>query len=618
MRNHLRVFGTASLWLLWIFILRPAVVSGTGECSLGCVTTRSYDQARDNVNPGETILKASHLSSLKALNSPDLHGTVYAQPLYVSNLATSQGNKNVVFVATEENWVYALDGDKIKNAPLWQGNLNGTNESSVPLSKIPPQCRNVAPEIGITGTPVIDLSRKVLYLVSAHFNSKTQTMTQRLNALKLADGAAAAAPLDISTAFQALSFAFDVAVQQQRPGLALAYAANGDPLIYVAWGSYCDEADYSGKVAAFTLAMGKLSVVAAFDDEAANGKPVSGPKGGIWMGGAAPAVSPLGGAGNNPRVFLSTGNGAFVPGAGYGQSVLRFGGRASDGPLDLTGSYTVNAWDTLNRGSHHNCKTPLHMPPPYPDGTTVCSPGDFELGSSGVVLVKPTGAGNLPPGDTFVVLAGGKEGVFYVIDPANMKHAGADTKDPCGLYAIQCFGAIQLPLPCCDGEADYGNRSGAAFWPGNSTYQENVLYVAGSHDSAIRAYQMNAGGGGTFNTSLFAYAPPPNPDNRGLIPYPGASPVITWDAKSGRPGDAILWLLDTSGSAKLKLFAYHAMPGVQGGKLRLIWSDTARGPKGTRFMVPTVVNGHVYVAGGKTNTPKCDVGTCLGRVVSWQ
>jgi hypothetical protein len=604
------------LALLSLLVLNTAVVSGSKECSSGCVTTHNYDQSRDDVNPGETILKASTLSSLKATASSDLHGLIYTQPLYVSNLAISKGRKNVVFVATEENWVYALDGDNVSKPPLWKTDLNNDDESSVPLSKIPPNCGNIAPEIGITGTPAIDLSENVLFVVSAHYNTDTQTVTQRFNALNLADGTAAAAPLDIPAAFQALGFDFDVTVQQQRAALAVDHDAKGNPLVYVAWASYCDTASYSGKVAAFSFMEG-LSVLEAFDDEAAGGKAVVGPKGGIWMAGAAPAVAPPI-AGKTPRVFLATGNGAFVPGTGYGQSVLRFGG-GSSGPLDLTGSYTVNAWDILNRGSHKNCKSPLHMPPPYPSGTTICSPDDFELGSAGVMLARPSGTGNVPPGDTFVVLAGGKEGVFYVIDPSNMNHAGADTQDPCGKYAIQCFGAIQLPLPCCQVEtADFGNRGEAAFWAGNSTYQENVLYVVGSNDSVIRAYQMNPGGGGTFNTSLFASAPPPNHNPNGLIPYSGSTPVITWHSTTAQPGHAILWRIQPSGSEKGKLFAFQAVPKTQGGTLPLLWSDTTRTPKTTRFMVPTVINGHVYVAGGKPNTPKCDdVGACLGRGVSW-
>ena len=617
MRKIVSFLGMACLGLVSILVLKTALASGTKECSSGCVITRSYDVSRDDVNPNETILKASNLSSLKAEQSVDLLGAVHTQPLYVSNLATHQGTKNVVFVATEENWVYALDGDNIENPPLWQTNLNQADESSIPLSHIPRKCSSISPEIGITGTPVIDLTKNVLYVVSAHFNSSTQTITQRLNTLKLGNGVAAATALDIPTAFQSISFPFDVTVQQQRAGLALAHDASGNPLIYIAWASYCDQLDYSGKVGVFTLVGGALSVLSAFDDEAAGGKPVPGPKGGIWMGGAAPAISTRGG-GKTPSVYLSTGNGSFVPGAGYGESVLRFGGSSSTNPLALSGSYTASAWKLLNYGSGTNCISPLHMPPPYPANTTVCSPGDFEVGSAGVILAEPSGSGNVPAGSAFVVLAAGKEGVFYVIDPANMKHKGADTKDPCGAYAIQCLGAIQLPLPCCNTKADYGNRGGAAFWPGNATYPENVLYVVGSQDSAIRAYQMIPGGGGTFNTSLFGSAKPPNPDKNGLIPYPGAVPVISWNSNGGLPTDAILWVYDTSAQAQAKFFAYQAVPNSAGGPLPMVWSDKTNAPAPSRFMIPTVINGHVYVAGGKPVAGKCAAGACLGRVVAWQ
>ena len=184
-----------------------------------------------------------------------------------------------MFVATEENWVYALDGDDVSKPPLWQTDLNNDDESSVPLSQIPPNCSNITPGIGIAGTPVIDLSENVLFVVSAHYNTDSQTVTQRFNALNLADGALRQRhPWIFRPPFQALGFNFDVTVQQQRAALALDHDAKGNPLIYVAWGSYCDTASYSGKVAAFTFLEG-LSVLEAFDDEAARGKPVVGPRG---------------------------------------------------------------------------------------------------------------------------------------------------------------------------------------------------------------------------------------------------------------------------------------------------------------------------------------------------
>lgn len=174
-----------------------------------------------------------------------------------------------------------------------------------------------------------------------------------------------------------------------------------------------------------------------------------------------------------------------------------------------------------------------------------------------------------------------------------------------------------MVLPCCTTDL-HGNRGSAAFWPGNSQFQENILYVAGTQDSDIRAYQMSANGNGAFTTSpMFAYAPYPNAVS-GLAPYPGASPVVSWNASGGAASDAILWILDTSGHASgpAKLYAYQALPGQQNGTLNQIWSDTSNGPLPTKFMVPTVVNGHVYVGGQKPGAT-CSAGSCLGRVVSW-
>jgi hypothetical protein len=622
MRNLTRISGLVVLGFFSILLFRVAGISGASECAHGCVTTHNYDDSRDNVNPSESILKATTLGSLTAAHSVDLHGPVYTQPLYVSDLTTSGGILNAVFVATQENWVYALDGDHLRKDPVWQVNLNNAGEGPIPDSAIS-NCKSIVPEVGITGTPVIDRNSNILYVVSAHYNASSQTIVQRFNALNLSDGTPAAPPLDISAAYQGLGLSFDASVQAQRAALALSYGSGGRPLIYVAWASYCDSLLYTGKVAAFTYSAGNLSLLATFDDEKGSGKPRT-PKGGIWMAGAAPAISAT--AANEaapaapiPNVFMSTGNGSVAPKKDYGESILRLHGPTSKNVLSLTGSYTINAWNILDQGSGKNCATPMKMPPPYPPGTTICSPGDFEVGSGGVILARPSGAGNLPPGDTFEVLAGGKQGVFYVLDPSNMKHTSADTQDPCGAYAIQCFAPVQLPLPCCT-YASFGNRGGAAFWAGNSTYPENVLYVVGSEDSQIRGFQMNPGGGGTFNTDVFGYAPPPNPDGGGLIPYPGSSPVVTWNSDSGQPTDAILWVLDTSGfgNGSDKLYAYQALPAAAGGQLNLVWSDTTKGPKPTRFMVPTVINGHVFVGGSKPQGKKCSVGTCLGRVVSWQ
>jgi hypothetical protein len=615
LQSALRIAGMAALCASWIVLLARVTAHPGAQCSQGCVTTYGYNDSRDNVNSNESILKATGLSSFgNATFSPDLNGVVYAQPLYISQIVITGHSRpmNVVFVATEENWVYALDGDNLSHQPFWGVNLNkAAKETAVPDSILPLGCTDIAPEVGITGTPVIDAVANVLYVVSKHYNTVNGSVKQRLNALNLFDGSAAVPALDVG---QALGGKFAALNQNQRAGLALASQGivPGGPLIYVVWGSHCDAGTYTGRVAAFHLVSGALQLSAAFDDEVSSGK-----EGGIWMSGAAPAVNPRGEKEYDAAdVYLASGNGSFsVTNGQFGESVIRLHDIGNS--ISVSGSYTPNAWAILNDGSGANCTSPLHMPPPYPSGTTVCSANNFDLGSGGVILARPTGSGNLPPKDNFVVLASGKEGVFYVIDPSHMNNSGADTQDPCGAYAIQCFGAIQLPLPCCKGRRQYGNRGIAAFWAGNATYQENVLYVAGSTDSEIRAYQMN-GGGGTFAATLFGYAPAPNPDANNRIPYPGSSPVISWNTNGGLATDAILWILDTSDYAggPAKLFAYQAVPPAPGSQFTQEWSDTKNGPLPRRFMVPTVINGHVYVAGRKPSST-CNPGSCAGQVVSW-
>ena len=102
-----------------------------------------------------------------------MDGYVYAQPLYVSQVLINDRRRNVVYVATEHNSVYAFDADNPVSEPLWH--VSFINEASgvttVPYQDtasppgykgpgpiMPNGCADLTPEIGITGTPVIDLS----------------------------------------------------------------------------------------------------------------------------------------------------------------------------------------------------------------------------------------------------------------------------------------------------------------------------------------------------------------------------------------------------------------------------------------------------------------------------
>jgi hypothetical protein len=343
--------------------------------------------------------------------------------------------------------------------------------------------------------------------------------------------------------------------------------------------------------------------------------------------------------------FMVTGNGNFNGSSHFGESILSL--NCASGPtLGRAGFYTPNSWSILNNGSGSNCPTTGvgALPLPAPEGGTFCALSDFDLGSGGAILARPTGIA-LTSGTTaenFVVLAGGKDGIVYVNSPVAMtSNTGADAANvataACSTSgansAVQCIGAAYLPSGCCTGNVrDYGLRGGSAFWAGTDTTHGNVLYVAGVQDTAIRAYQMDSTrANGQFVTSTtFGLG-----DWRGVhnatITYPGASPVVTWNSGGGSLAykDAILWILDNSGYQRVGqsgniaaspagLYAYFAEPDTS-HKLDLTsFIDTTNGPGAVKFMVPTVVNGHIFVAGQKSGSANfCSSAPCNGAVTMW-
>src|SRR5689334_4250256 len=77
------------------------------------VLTFHNDLGRTGANLQETALSPSSVNAAKfgKLYTLPVTGMVYAQPLYVAGLATPAGTKNVLYVATMHNKVYAFDAD---------------------------------------------------------------------------------------------------------------------------------------------------------------------------------------------------------------------------------------------------------------------------------------------------------------------------------------------------------------------------------------------------------------------------------------------------------------------------------------------------------------------------
>src|SRR6185437_3044670 len=123
------------------------------------VTTWHNDVGRTGANAQETLLNTSNVrtGSFGRLYSLPVDGQIYAQPLYLPNVTIpSKGVYNVLYVATQNNSVYAFDADSSSSQPLLQVNFGATVYSD----------EDIISQIGITSTPVIDPGRNALYVVS--------------------------------------------------------------------------------------------------------------------------------------------------------------------------------------------------------------------------------------------------------------------------------------------------------------------------------------------------------------------------------------------------------------------------------------------------------------------
>jgi hypothetical protein len=603
----------ASLSFVVAFHIRGGHAAAPGLCASGCITSYHYDDSRQGVNSQERILKASTLSTsgFKFQDSAQVDGQVYAQPLYMSGLPlTFSPTGNAVFVATEHGSVYALEGASLTQ--LQTRSLIPAGENSVPQAALPidPQtgapCANITYEVGITGTPVIDVAPPTAShdpVVFAVVKSQEPQDPRDPQAPPLYFHRIHAwdpiANTDVSFDIgAALGPEFTPLIEHQRAGLALGHDPRGDALIYVVWGSHCDSnssGKYHGWIAAFRFVYStqQFALVGYALDEHFNDR-----DGGIWMAGAAPAIDDATG-----DFYVSTGNGFFNAGRAYGQSVIRLKENLDHSRLLIEGSYTPNKWKTLNQGGV------VALPPPDTRGTVTIS-NNIDLGSGGVVLAYPAGQSGFA--GPFEVLAAGKEGVVYAIDPASMGDGSnspdgadpCDTTPPWGL-ARQCFSGFMLPsakygvIP--DGA---GARGVPAFWAGDhgKGLDVNLLYTAGSGDTELRYWQMPPGGDATFSTVVYATGQPPRDGLRNVFAFPGAVPVVSWDDTVPNPvlTDAILWLVDSHGFEKgspAKLLAYPAYPVAGQQDIPPIFEDALNGPAAIKFQVPVVVNGQVYVAG---------------------
>ena len=188
----------------WVQIVCSLAIFFAATCVYAqtSVTTQHNDISRTGANPNETILTPSNVNTTTfgKLFSAPVDGWIYAQPLYLAGVTLGAGTPqagtthNIVFVVTEHDSVYAFDADSNSGAngsPLWKVSLidsahgAGAGEKTVPNGDV--STGDIVPEIGITGTPVLDPTTNTLYVVAKSTVSDS-TFIQRLHALDITTG----------------------------------------------------------------------------------------------------------------------------------------------------------------------------------------------------------------------------------------------------------------------------------------------------------------------------------------------------------------------------------------------------------------------------------------------
>ena len=480
-------------------------------------------------------------------------GQIYAQPLIVSGLQFPDKVRNVLYVATMRNWVYAFDADGNPAVPLWSKNLG----APLPFDRIPKDAGailgqyNIQPFIGITSTPVIDRARGRIYVVAKIADppypcpdtdeaSKDCPVVYRIHALDLVNGDFVYKDITIPIPMPDDPIiprvkAEDVARRHlQRPGLLLA-----NNKIYVAFGSHQDALPWQGWVIAFDAdSLEQQQTVFCTTP--------GGKSGGIWQAGNGPAAD---GQGN---IYMMIGNGSYSPGKQFGSNFVKLN-------PDLT---------------HADWFAPANV--------DALNDLDIDLGSAGPMLMP----------DTDELVGGGKQGKLYLLKQSNLggqqrHHCLHDELNP----PVQFFQASRrwrltwlswIPFLF---HAGYHHIHGSpVYW--NSAATGPTVYVWPEEDN-VKAYHYSSTA--KFNTRAV----------KGMIGNQGMPGGFLSISANGRE-NGILWAAIPCEDDAFVRIVRGCFRAFDANTLRLLWSSDKNDPADyfdfAKYVPPTIANGKVYLA----------------------
>jgi len=524
-----------------------------GVTDLAGVTTYHNNLSRDGSNTQEYALTAANVTtnSFGKLFSCAVDGAIYAQPLWVPSLIIGGGTHNVVFVATTHDSVYAFDADTGPCVTYWHKTLLGAGETFVNFNDV--NTGDIQPDIGITGTPVIDLSSKTLFVVSKSEDMGTACIPstachQRLHGLSLIDGSekfGGPATIDASITVPGTGdgssagvLPFNPLTENQRPGLAL---VNG--VVYVSWASHGDNDPYHGWVMGFSAGNLAVAPVAVWNSTPNLVAGFSQSRAGIWMSGGAPAAD------SSNNLYLLTGNGSFDGGSNFGDSTVKL---STASGLTVAGYFTPDNQQNLNIG-------------------------DTDHGSGGAAILIDQPSGPVQ----HLLIGGGKDQILYLVN-----------RDSLGGFDVAQNHVVQaLNI----GQSIFAT---SAFW-------NNGLYIAGSGGQLMQF---------TFNPATGTFVIAPAHSSPGSFGFPGMTPSVS---STGASSNGIVWGLDnhqycTQQAPSCGPAVLHAYDATNVSTE--LWNSSQaaanrdQSGNAVKFTVPTVANGKVYVGtrgnntGGASNT----------------
>jgi len=513
-------------------------MTGIGQVN---VSTYHNDNSRTGQNTAETILTPANVNSTEfgKLFTTTVDAPVYAQPLYLSNVNIGGVAHNVVYVATQNDSVYAIDSQS--GAIYWHANLIPTGGSAI-SSADDIGCGDIPGTVGIVGTPVIDPSTGTLYVVAKF--KLNGVIYQYLHALDVTSGAdKLGGPVNIQATYpgtatdgNGTTLTFSARHENQRAALLL---ENGQ--IWISWASHCDVSPWHGWIMAYSAAT--LAQEAVYNDTA------NGNAGGIWMSGSGPAADA------NGNVYVSSGNGAWST-TNLGDSIIKLGPPA-------------------------NSKIPvLDYFTPYNQATL--SSKDTDLSAGGLILLPP-----LPNGTQMLTMIG-KNGSLYLVDSDNL-----------GGYCLNETPACTNTDPNIVEEIPglfTGYWGVPAYWNGN-------LYFGGGVDGSnraepLKAFSFNANNSGLVSTkptstsaiSFMFAGPDPSVSSN------GTSNGILWALDNSK------WKSTCAAGVNCQmLYAYDAT-NLANMLYNSAQAANNRDVPGTavKFSTPTIANGRVYVGSAGT------------------